>query len=298
MTPAPANPRSLRERLYVIVFEATTPGGRAFDVVLIALILLSVLVVALDSVASIAARYGPMLVVAEWVFTAVFTVEYLLRAAVSPRPLAYMRSFYGLIDLLAILPSYASLVFAGGRYLLAVRILRVLRIFRILKLTEYIGESQVITRALHAARHKITVFVVAVLTIVTVIGALMYLIEGPEHGFTSIPVGVYWAVVTLSTVGFGDVTPQTTAGRALSVVVMILGYGIIAVPTGIVTVELSNAGRRTRTVTCPACGADGHGVDAAFCRVCGTRLIDSAGGDGKSEPAAAGSGEGPGRYAR
>jgi voltage-gated potassium channel len=262
----------VRHRLYTVVFESDTPAGRAFDVVLIATILLSVVAVTLDSVPSIAREYGRALMVAEWAFTALFTLEYALRLAVAPHPLRYAVSFFGVIDLLAILPTYISIVVPASRYLLVIRVLRVLRVFRVLKLTEYTGEAQVIMRALRASRRKITVFVVTVLTLVTVIGALMYLVEGPQRGLTSIPVSIYWAVVTLSTVGYGDIAPATPLGQALASLVMILGYGIIAVPTGIVTVELTNATRRQRAAVCRVCGADDHGVDAAYCRICGSAL--------------------------
>lgn len=271
---APVRHRSRwRTRLYRIIFESDTPAGRGFDVTLIVVILLSVAVVMLESVASVRSRYGALLYVAEWVFTLLFTVEYVLRLLCVDRPMRYARSFFGVVDLIAVVPTYVSILVPGAQYLLVVRVLRILRIFRILKLTHYLTEADVLLRALRASRRKIFVFVFSVLTIVVVLGSLMYLVEGPEHGFTSIPISIYWAIVTLTTVGYGDISPETNLGRALASVIMILGYGIIAVPTGIVTVELARAGRETDIGrTCPACGRGGHDADAAFCKHCGTRL--------------------------
>jgi voltage-gated potassium channel len=262
-----------RQRLWVIIFRADTPAGRAFDIALIVLIVASVITVMVESVASIRAGYGPLLRAIEWGFTALFTLEYLLRLICVRRPLRYATSFFGVIDLLAILPTYLSLFFPGAEALMVVRFLRVLRVFRILKLTEYLRESRTLTDALWAARRKIGVFLLSVLTLLTVVAALMYLIEGPEHGFTDIPTSMYWSVVTLTTVGFGDIAPKTPAGRAMASLVMIMGYGIIAVPTGIVTVELARAGRMpTLEVACPACFRAGHDADAQFCKHCGVSL--------------------------
>ncbi|HEX2092458.1 MAG TPA: ion transporter [Longimicrobiaceae bacterium] len=263
----------LRQRLHDIIFKHDDPAEKGFDVALIAAILLSVLVVMLDSVAWISARYGRLLHVAEWGFTLLFTVEYLLRLWTSREPLRYARSFYGIVDLLAVLPTYLSVLFPAGRFLVALRILRVLRIFRVLKLAQYVEEASVLTTALRASRYKIIVFVSTVLTIVVVVGSLMYLVEGPGSGFTSIPQGIYWAIVTLTTVGYGDIAPQTTLGKGVAATLMIVGYGIIAVPTGIVTLELDRASRQSRVPrVCPACGADRHDADAVFCKRCGTRL--------------------------
>ena len=233
-----------RRETYRVIFGHDTRAGRAFDVALILAIIASVLAIMLESVASIRAVHGPLLHSLEWGFTVAFTVEYAFRLWCVDRPARYARSFLGMVDLLAILPTYLTVLLPGGQVLTVVRILRVLRVFRILKLAQYTGEARVLSRALRAARYKITVFVFTVLTIVVIVGSLMYLIEGPVHGFTSIPAGVYWAVVTLTTVGFGDITPQTPWGQALATVVMIMGYGIIAVPTGIVTVEMSQAFRQ------------------------------------------------------
>jgi voltage-gated potassium channel len=266
--PDAASPR--RRATYEVIFGHETRAGRAFDVVLILVILASVLAIMLESVASIRAVHGPSLRALEWVFTGAFTVEYVLRLWCVDRPTRYARSFLGVVDLLAVLPTYLSVLLPGGQVLTVVRILRVLRVFRILKLAQYTGEARVLSQALRAARYKITVFVFTVFTIVVIVGSLMYLVEGPTHGFTSIPTGVYWAVVTLTTVGFGDVTPQTPLGQGLATLVMIMGYGIIAVPTGIVTAELAYATRDGRAERrCSGCGRAGHDGDARHCKWCG-----------------------------
>lgn len=268
-----------RARSYDVIFEHDTRAGKAFDVLLIVAILASVAVVMLDSVASIAAPFHRVFLWAEWIFTLLFTGEYLLRLASVRRPAGYALSFFGIVDLLAILPTYLSLLLPGGQYLIVIRILRVLRVFRVLKLARFVGEARVLVMALRAARFKITVFLITVLTIVIVVGSVMFLVEGPEHGFTSIPKGVYWAIVTLTTVGYGDIAPVTVAGRTLAALVMILGYGIIAVPTGIVTVELAQQARKAATRTCPGCGAEEEDRAARFCRLCGRGL---EGGHGPS----------------
>jgi voltage-gated potassium channel len=262
-----------RGRLHEVIFEADTRAGRAFDVTLIGLILLSVLAVMLESLRGVRERYGAALYAAEWGFTLLFTFEYVLRLASVRRPLRYASSFFGVVDILAIVPTYLSLLVAGSHYLLVVRILRLLRIFRILKLAEHLSEADVLMRALRASRRKISVFILTVLTMVVVIGTLLYVIEGEENGFTSIPVGIYWAVVTLTTVGYGDISPKTPAGQTLAAVVMIIGYGIIAVPTGIVTVEIAQAARKpVSTQSCPSCSAQGHDVDAVYCKYCASKL--------------------------
>ena len=263
-----------RGRLYAVIFEADTPAGRAFDLGLIALILASVAAVVLESVAAVRARYGPALLAAEWAFTLLFTLEYALRLLVVRRPGRYAASFFGLVDLAAVAPGYVSLLVPGTQALLVVRLLRVLRVFRILKLTEYLHEGRTLGEALWASRRKVGVFLTAVVTLVVVIGALMYLIEGPENGFEDIPTSIYWAVVTLTTVGYGDISPRTPWGRAAAAAVMVLGYGIIAVPTGIVTAELTRAGRGVRAGPCPGCGLAGHDGDARNCKRCGARLPD------------------------
>lgn len=264
---------TIRQRLYSIIFEHDTRAGRAFDIALIIAILLSVTVVMLDSVAGISARYGRVLKAIEWAFTILFTVEYLLRLYSARRPARYARSFFGIVDFLAILPTYLSLFFPPGRFLLTIRILRVLRVFRVLKLVHFLGEASVLGRALRASRHKIGVFLLTVLSVVVIVGSLMYVIEGPPAGFTNIPVSIYWAIVTLTTVGYGDIAPQTPLGQALAALLMVTGYGIIAVPTGIVTVELGRASSAEQTNRiCMACGGRGHDADAAHCKHCGERL--------------------------
>jgi len=261
-----------RKALYTIIFESDTPRGRAFDVALLWLIVLSVLSVIIESIPSIE-EYQIVLHTIEWTFTAIFTIEYILRVSCVRDKWQYATSFLGIIDLLAILPTYLSLFAVGTQYLLVIRVFRLLRVFRILKLGRYIGEAQLLTRALRASRFKITVFLSTVLTLVVIIGTLMYMIEGEENGFSSILVGMYWAIVTLTTVGFGDITPQTGAGRVLAALVMVLGYGIIAVPTGIVTVELAQQAKQNiRQTVCPGCGIKEHDADAVFCKLCGKNL--------------------------
>jgi voltage-gated potassium channel len=269
----PNTSKPFRARLHEIIFEADTPLGRLFDVLLILSIVISVIMVMLDSVSSIRQSYGKLLYIGEWLFTIVFTIEYFLRLYSVGRPLSYATSFFGLVDLMAILPSYLSIIFPGTHYLLVIRILRVLRIFRVLKLVQYLGEIRILSRALLASRRKITVFLFAVLTLVVIFGSLMYLIEEPEHGFTSIPRSIYWAIVTLTTVGYGDISPQTELGQAISAIIMIIGYGIIAVPTGIVTAELTQAYiQGVSNKACPQCSAEGHDPDAKHCKYCGAEL--------------------------
>lgn len=233
-------PGSKRAATFVVIFRHDTPAGRAFDVALILAILASVAVVMVESVQGLRADHGPLLRGLEWGFTLLFTVEYGLRLWCVDRPGRYARSFFGVVDLVAVLPTWMSLLVPGGQVLIVVRILRVLRVFRVLKLAQFVGEAALLTQALRAARYKITVFVIAVVSIVVVVGAAMYLVEGPQSGFTSIPRGVYWGIVTLTTVGYGDIAPATPLGQTLAAVVMILGYGIIAVPTGIVTAEMTS----------------------------------------------------------
>lgn len=259
-----------RREVYRVVFESDTRSGRAFDVVLIWAIVGSAVVVMAESVASIRGRYGPALHAAEWAFTALFTAEYAVRLLSVRRPARYARSFFGVIDLLAILPTYIGLLVPGAQAMAVVRLLRVLRIFRILKLTEYLRESRVLGDALWASRRKVGIFLLAVLALLVIIGSLMYVIEGEENGFTDIPTSVYWAVVTVTTVGYGDISPKTPLGRVVASAAMILGYSIIAVPTGIVTAELARPGRRP--TVCPACAAGGHDADARHCKHCGAAL--------------------------
>lgn len=267
-----------RERLYVVIFEADTPAGRSFDILLILAILASVGAVMLESVPSIRSEYGPTLRLVEWSFTILFTVEYVLRLISARYVLRYARSFFGLVDLLAIMPTYLAAAIPGAQYFLVIRMLRVLRVFRVLKLAKYMDQANILTTALRNSRQKIEIFVVTVISLVVILGSLMYFIEGEENGFTSIPTSVYWAIVTLTTVGYGDLAPQTPIGQALASIIMIMGYGIIAVPTGIVTTELVRADRERAGMAagtrrfCPVCGSTGHAADAAFCRYCGAAL--------------------------
>ncbi len=255
-----------------IIFESDTSLGKAFDVGLILAILVSIAVVMLESVRDIREHHGPLLRSAEWVLTVVFTLEYILRLLCVQRPRGYATSAFGIIDLLAILPSFASLLFPGAQALVVIRTFRILRVFRVLKLAHYVNESEVLVRALVASRRKIAVFVCAVFTLVIVFGSLMYVIEGPTHGFTSIPRGLYWAVVTMTTVGYGDISPKTNLGQAISALMMVVGYGIIAVPTGIVSAQLTRESNDVSGQACPSCGAGTHYLDALFCRLCGARL--------------------------
>jgi voltage-gated potassium channel len=274
-----------RLRLYSVIFESETRAGRAFDLLLIAVILFSVLVVMLDSVQPIRARWGEVFGVFEWVFTVVFTLEYIARLACLGRPLRYARSFYGVIDLLALLPTYLAILVPGLSVLIDVRILRLLRVFRIFKMSRYAAEYRALATALAASRRKIMVFVGFVFMVVLVLGTLMYVVEGPQHGFTSIPVAIYWAISTMTTVGFGDLVPKTDIGRAIASLMMLLGWGVLAVPTGIVSAEMVRHGRDATpegligrgllgdmTTRCTGCGTEGHAVDARFCRRCGTSL--------------------------
>jgi voltage-gated potassium channel len=263
-----------RHRLHTIVYESDTRAGRAFDIALLAAILLSVLAVTLESVESIRAEYAVPLRVVEWTFTILFSIEYVLRVIAVRKPLKYVLSLYGVIDLLAVLPTYAAFFFPGAHSLMVIRLLRLARIFRIFKLATYVGESQVLMVALKASRRKIVVFLVFVVTVVCSIGALMYVVEGPSSGFSNIPLSMYWAVVTLTTVGFGDIVPHTPLGKLLASFIMILGYGVLAVPTGIVTTELAIAGRKMKVSSqaCLSCSHDGHDADAKFCKYCGVAL--------------------------
>ena len=265
-----------QEKVFVIIFEADTYWGKIFDVSLLVFILGSVLAVMLETVAPIEAKYGEILKVLEWVFTIYFTIEYVLRLVCVRRPWRYATSFFGIIDLLAILPTYLSLIFAGTHYLAVIRALRLLRVFRIFKLAHFMNESTVILRALKASRAKITVFLVFILLVVMILGSVMYLIEGGETdtGFTSIPRSVYWAIVTLTTVGYGDIAPGTPFGQFVAAIIMIMGYAVIAVPTGIVTAEFANMknDHELTTVTCNSCANEGHDADADFCKYCGEKL--------------------------
>jgi voltage-gated potassium channel len=262
-----------RQTLHTIIYEADTPAGKIFDIMVLLCICLSVIIVLLDSVHDIHAAYRRELLTLEWFFTLVFTIEYILRIISVRKPIRYMTSFFGIVDLMSVLPTYLSFFIPGTQYLLVIRILRMLRIFRIFKLVEYVGSAGILRRALWASRHKISVFLFTVLTIAVIIGSLMYVIEGEEHGFNNIPISIYWAIVTLTTVGYGDLSPQTPLGQMLSMLVMVLGYGIIAVPTGIVTLELGKIPNTPITTqACPNCAAEGHDHDAIYCKYCGHLL--------------------------
>lgn len=261
---------SIRERLFIIIFGHMTPAGWTFDIILILCIIASVVVVMLDSVHSAQVVYGNILITLEWVFTIIFTIEYALRIFCAPRPLRYMFSFFGLVDLLAIIPTYLGLILPESRYLAVIRFLRVLRVFRVLKITQYVGESNLLMQALWASRRKVMVFLFTVLTIATIFGSLMYVLEGEEHGYTSIPKSIYWAIVTLTTVGYGDISPETALGQFLSSVIMIMGYSIIAVPTGIVSAEIAQATKIARHERrCLSCDKIHHEEEAQFCPHCG-----------------------------
>jgi voltage-gated potassium channel len=263
----------LRERVRRIIFESDTPAGRAFDVVLMVCILASVLAVLADSLPYVHDDYGRALYVVEWFFTILFTIEYVLRLWSIDQRLSYAKSFYGITDLLGTIPTYLSLLFPGAQFMLVIRILRVLRVFRVLRLFRFVREANVLVDAIRASRAKITVFLVTVMSLTVVFGSLMYLIEGPEHGFTSIPASMYWAVVTVTTVGYGDIAPGTPLGRIIAAILMISGYGILAVPTGIFSAELITASRRrTSSRVCTACAAEGHSEGAAYCYRCGHHL--------------------------
>ena len=262
-----------RGRLHKIVFEADTFAGKAFDVTLLALILSSITVVILESIASFRADYSQLFFQLEWIFTIIFTIEYVLRLYATKNPWKYATSFFGILDLLAILPTYLSLLGVGSRQLLVVRALRLIRVFRIFKLGHFLNEGATIINALRASRAKITVFLAFVLLLVLIMGSLMYVVEGANNkGFSDIPSSVYWAVVTLTTVGYGDIIPKTPIGQFFSVVIMLMGYAIIAVPTGIVSAEMAHHRNKPTTQTCPNCSRQGHDEDAEFCKYCGSNL--------------------------
>jgi voltage-gated potassium channel len=279
----------LRARLYEIIFEADTHAGRRFDIALVVAILLSILVVVLDSVPGIGARYGAIMNGLEWAFTLLFTLEYVARLVCVRRPLRYATSFFGIIDLLSVLPTYFSLLVPGSELLLDIRILRLLRVFRIFKLTLYIEEYTRLGEALAASRRKIMVFLSVVLMAILILGTVMYVVEGPQHGYTSIPVAMYWATVTMTTVGYGDITPHTSLGKMIASFMMLLGWGILAVPTGIVSAEMTSqnmtrraqerAAARAAARACRACGSEGHESQSQFCKDCGAALTPAAQGE-------------------
>ena len=264
--------KNSKERLYEIIFEADTREGKIFDLILLVIILVSIALVMLESVPFIRDNHGHMLKLSEWVITLIFTIEYILRVFIVKKPFRYIFSFYGVIDFLAVIPTYISLIIVGSHSLVVIRVLRLLRIFRILKLTRYTQAGRNLARAMWTSREKISVFIFFVITLVVIIGTIMYLVEGETHGFTSIPRSIYWAIVTLTTVGYGDISPQTPLGQFLASVVMILGYAIIAVPTGIVTAEMIKPTAAKNTQVCVRCMHDKHDDDAAYCKKCGTKL--------------------------
>lgn len=270
----PLSELSWRERLYVVIFFTNTPEGRRFDAWLLVTILASLLVVMFDSIPTVNAEAGLPLLALEWLFTLLFMVEYGVRVYCHPEPRKYIFSFYGVVDLLSFLPSFLALLVPGSQYLIVVRVLRLLRVFRILKLTPYLSQANFLLVALRGSRQKIIVFLLTVNTLVVIFGTLMYVIEGPENGFTSIPTSVYWAVVTLTTVGYGDMVPHTGLGKTMATLIMVTGYSIIAVPTGIFTAELANAMRQDSLLhDCPTCHKDHHEPQAAFCSRCGEKLF-------------------------
>jgi voltage-gated potassium channel len=263
---------STKQKIYEIIFEADTPAGKLFDVALLFVIIISVALVLLESVPAIRDNHYQLLRILEWCITIIFSIEYMLRVAIVKKPLRYIFSFYGIIDLLSVLPTYIGLVIAGSHSLVVIRILRLLRVFRILKLTRYTLAGRSLAKAIWNSREKISVFIFFVTMLVIIIGTIMYLVEGPEHGFTSIPRGIYWAIVTLTTVGYGDISPGTPLGQFIASIVMIMGYAIIAVPTGIVTAEIINPTSEKNTQVCPQCLHPSHDDDAVFCKKCGSRL--------------------------
>lgn len=261
-------------RLQRIIYESDTPAGKAFDIALLGCILTSILVVMLDSVESLHDRYGGLFFALEWLFTILFTIEYILRLSCIHKPHRFVFSFFGIIDLLALIPSYLSFAFAGAQSLLVLRALRLLRIFRIFRLVRFISEMRFLTVAMARSMRKISIFILFVLTCVIILGSVIYLVEKDNPGFSSIPQSIYWAIVTITTVGYGDVAPATPLGKFIASFIMLLGYGIIAVPTGIVTTEMAHAYREKghSANACPGCGREGHDTDARFCKYCGTKL--------------------------
>lgn len=267
---------SIRDRFYTVIFGTDTPAGQRYDIILIGVILLSVGVVTLDSIESVRNRFGNVLWTLEWGFTILFTIEYVTRLWCHPKPIRFARSFYGLVDLVSFLPTYIAVLFPGASFLAVIRLLRVLRIFRVLRLLEFLSEANILLRSLAQSRRKIFVFMFTVFVAIVVFGSLMYIVEGPEYGFDSIPRSVYWAIVTVTTVGYGDITPHTTMGQVIAALAMLTGYAIIAVPTGIVSAEIFSEMHRDRDArVCSSCGYKGHNENAHYCLNCGEPLTDS-----------------------
>jgi len=271
--PTPSN-SNWQSRLHETIYESNTTAGKAFDISLLILILASIIVVMLDSVDDFHKKYGETFYITEWIFTILFSIEYLLRLICIRQPQRYIFSFLGMIDLLAIIPSYLSIFFVGAQSLLVLRALRLLRIFRIFKLTHFVSEMRFLRVAIYNSLRKISIFILFVITVTVIMGSIMYLVEDAESGFTSIPQSIYWAIVTITTVGYGDISPATALGKFIASIIMLLGYGIIAVPTGIVTTELALAARTRKhgDETCPGCGKEGHDEDAEYCKYCGAKL--------------------------
>ena len=272
--PGQSDVKPWRSRLHSIIYESDTKAGQTFDILLLVMIFFSVIVVMLDSVPVYHQLYGNIFFVLEWVVTIVFTIEYILRLISISKPFKYIFSFLGLIDLLAIIPTYLSFIIAGSQTLIIVRVLRLLRIFRIFKLQHYLSEMRFLSVALLNSLRKISIFLLFVITVAVIMGSVMYLVEDAGNGFTSIPQCIYWAIVTITTVGYGDISPVTPLGKFIASLIMLLGYGIIAVPTGIVTTELALAARsrHQKNEACPACSREGHDADADFCKFCGSKL--------------------------
>jgi len=270
--------KTWKEKLHEVIYEADTPAGRSFDLIILTMILASIILVMLESVSFINEKHAALFNILEWVITIVFTIEYILRIVTINKPQKYIFSFYGIIDFLSTIPKYLSILFVGTHALVALRALRLLRVFRILKLARFIGESNDLVKALKASRAKISVFLFAVLIVAIILGTVMYLVEGPEHGFNSIPRSVYWCIVTLTTVGYGDISPGTPLGQFIASIVMVLGYGIIAVPTGIVSSEYTQQTRfkkvQLNTQHCTNCNENNHFDDAKFCHHCGQTLFN------------------------
>lgn len=277
MANVPAKEKGLRKwqmQLHEVIYESETKAGKTFDIILLFCIFASIMVVMLDSVQALKAKYGQIFYALEWFFTVLFTIEYILRLICIKRPRKYVFSVLGVIDLLAIIPSYLSIIVSGAQSLLVLRALRLLRIFRIFRLVHFLSEMQFLSHAIKNSLRKISIFILFVLTTVVILGSIIYLVEGEEHGFTSIPQSVYWAIVTITTVGYGDIAPATPLGQMIASFIMLLGYGIIAVPTGIITTEMAIAARSKRqgNEACPNCGREGHDEDARFCKFCGNKL--------------------------
>jgi voltage-gated potassium channel len=268
------NMNSWKDKLHRTIYESNTTAGKIFDVTLLILIIASIAVVMLDSIESYHKQYGELFYLLEWIFTILFTIEYILRLICLRQPLLYVFSFFGLIDLLAIVPSYLSIFYVGAQSLLVLRALRLLRVFRIFKLTHFLTEMQFLRSAMNSSLKKIAIFMLVVLGLVIILGSVMYMVEGRVNGFSSIPESIYWAIVTITTVGYGDISPVTPLGKFIASIMMFIGYGIIAVPTGIVTTEMTIAhnAKGHGSETCPGCGKEGHDRDAKFCKICGSKL--------------------------